>query len=125
MKACGSLGELSEFKNISFGQVVGKCCRDELVNELGDAAEHRSKWSGVEAHDGSTRAELFLPFRQDIGVWKFTSSAQRPGVGFLEALGQVLPVGVNQVGGRSIQTSKDVGIGLKVVSKHSKYRHGQ
>ena len=44
---------------------MGKCRWDELVDELGDAVEHRSKWCGVEAHDGATRTELFLPFRQD------------------------------------------------------------
>ena len=58
------LEELNQFKDIAFGQVVGKCRWDELVDELGDAVEHRSKWCGVEAHDGATRlrTELFLPF---------------------------------------------------------------
>ena len=37
-----------------------------MVNHLGDAVQHRSKWCREETHNRSARQELFLAFRQDM-----------------------------------------------------------
>ena len=45
------LQKLNKFKNITFGQVVWESRWKELINELGDAVQHGSEWSGEEADD--------------------------------------------------------------------------
>ena len=54
--------ELDEFKNITFGEIVWKSNWKELVDELGDAVQHWTKWGSKEADDGTAREKLFLAF---------------------------------------------------------------
>ena len=72
--------KLNEFKYITFGQVVWKRRWKELVNELGDAVQHGSKWSSEEADNGTTGEELLLPFWKYVSVGESAAFAQRPRV---------------------------------------------
>ena len=44
--------------NITASEVVWKCSRDELVQQLGDAVEHRADRQCEEADDWASRCEL-------------------------------------------------------------------
>ena len=72
--------KLNKFENITFGQVVWKSRRKELVDELGDAVQHGSERSSEEAGNRTAREELLLPFWEYVSVGKSTTLAQRPRV---------------------------------------------
>ena len=72
--------ELNEFKNITFSEVVWKSHGKELVDELGDAVQHWSKWGSKEADDWTAREKLLLlkrlrGFRQN---WKLGTAWKKP-----------------------------------------------
>ena len=70
--------ELNEFKDITFGQVVWKCCRKKLVVELGDALQHGAERGSEEADNRATGMELLLSFWKDVCVGECAAFAHRP-----------------------------------------------
>ena len=54
--------EVDELENISFGEVVWKGNGNDLVEEFGDAIQHRSKWGCEETDNWTAREKLLLAF---------------------------------------------------------------
>ena len=55
-----------------------------MVDHFGDAVQHWSERSREKAYNGSSRQELFLALREDIGVRKVFSRTKSPRVLFAE-----------------------------------------
>ena len=68
VEVCG-LEKFDEVKNVPFGQVARASLRQELVNELGDAVQHRSERCMHTADDRAPGAISLSLFGQHIGVW--------------------------------------------------------
>ena len=82
-----------------------------LVVEGGRRAWRCNSACGEEAHDGSTREELFLAFWEDVGIGKITSSTKGPWIGLAKLFVDLGDGILDDVVGTVVQFSENQRIG--------------